>query len=87
MKNTKSLTAAIFACTLCMAACTNNNHNTGGMDSSSVSTSPDMQGLKDTISNTGMSASDSTDIRMPMAKDSSQGASTRTGAPDSSSQK
>jgi hypothetical protein len=87
MQNTKCITAAIFACTLCTAACTNNNHDTGGMDSASVSTSPDMQGLKDTLSNGGMSTSDSTDIRMPMATDSSQGASSRTGAPDSSRQK
>ena len=74
MQNTKFFTAAIFSCALCMAACTNNNQDTGGMDSSSVSTDPGMQGNTDTMSDSGMRASDSTDIRMPMG-DSSQGSS------------
>jgi hypothetical protein len=70
MQNTKPFIAAIFSCVLCIAACTNNNQNTGGVDSSSVSTDPGMQGRTDTMSDSGMRASDSTDIRMPMAKDS-----------------
>ena len=49
-------------------SCTNNNQNTGGIDSASVSTNPGMGGSTDT----GMTSSDSTDIRMPMAQDSSR---------------
>jgi hypothetical protein len=68
MKNTKFLIVALV-CAICIS-CTNNNQNTGGIDSASVSTDPTMQGTTDTMHDSGMSASDSTDIRMPMAKDS-----------------
>ncbi len=69
MKQLKSL-IAVTALMFCIAACGNNNTDTGGMDSSSVSTNPGMGGGMDS----GMSSSDSTDIRMPMV-DTSQGAS------------
>ena len=69
MKNTISLITAMI-CALGIISCTNNNQNTGGIDSASVSTNPAMQGNTDTMNNSGMSSSDSTDIRMPMAKDS-----------------
>jgi len=52
---------------ICSTACTNNNSDTGGIDSASVSTDPSMGGSTDTNS---MHSSDSTDIRMPMADSS-----------------
>ena len=79
MKRTKSL-IGVAAFMLCIAACTNNNHDTGGMDSSSVSTDPAMGGTTDT----GMSSSDSTDIRMPMS-DTSHNAGAATGQGDDTS--
>ena len=87
MKRIKSF-AAITAIVLCVAACTNNNHDTGGIDSASVSTNPAMGGSTDT----GMSSSDSTDIRMPIT-DSSRNSGSSAGSPtqaegdDSSNQK
>lgn len=84
MKTLKiSVILAAFA--LCVVACTNNNSNTGGIDSTSVSTDPSMGGSPDT----GISSSDSTDIRMPMLADSSgnnktSGSSTPGAANDSS---
>lgn len=65
MKCIKSL-VGMSSVMICMASCANNNQNTGGIDSASVSTDPSMQGLSDTMSDSGMSSSDSTDIRMPM---------------------
>jgi|GEM_PF-4053824 len=72
MKSTKILVITVLVCVIGLSACTNNNQNNGGIDSASVSTSPDRQLPNDSMSDSGMSASDSTDIRMPMAKDSSQ---------------
>jgi hypothetical protein len=69
----------ITALAVC-ASCTNNNHETSDMDSSSVSTNPAMGGSTDT----GMTSSDSTDIRMPMS-DTSQNAGSATGQADDSS--
>ena len=66
MKSLKSLIAIAFFM-FCITACENNNSNTGGIDSASVSTNPAMGGSTDS----GMTSSDSTDIRMPMT-DSSQ---------------
>jgi hypothetical protein len=63
---------AITIIVLC-ASCTNNNHNTGGIDSASVSTDPSMGGSTDS----GMASSDSTDIRMPMADSSGNGGTGR----------
>jgi hypothetical protein len=77
MKRIRTFTI-ITALVLCVAACTNNNQNTGGIDSASVSTNPAMGGSTDS----GMTSSDSTDIRMPMA-DSSKAAA----ASDSSMRK
>jgi len=79
MKTIKSLIAiTAFAIS---ASCTNNNQDTGGMDSASVSTNPAMGGSTDT----GMTSSDSTDIRMPMSSDTSQNAGSATGQADDSS--
>jgi hypothetical protein len=62
------------------ASCTNNNQDSSGMDSASVSTNPAMGGSTDT----GMTSSDSTDIRMPMA-DSIGSTGAATGQGDDSS--
>jgi len=62
------------------ASCTNNNHDSSGMDSASVSTNPAMGGSTDT----GMTSSDSTDIRMPMT-DSIGSTGSATGQGDDSS--
>ena len=71
MKRIKFL-IAMAAFTLFISACgNNNNNNTGGIDSASVSTDPAMGGSTDS----GMTSSDSTDIRMPMADSSQSGAS------------
>jgi hypothetical protein len=78
MKTIKSL-IAITALVLC-ASCTNNNHDSSGMDSASVSTNPAMGGSTDT----GMTSSDSTDIRMPMS-DTSHNAGAATGQGDDTS--
>lgn len=79
MKTIKSF-IAITVLALC-TSCTNNKEGTGGMDSVSVSTNPAMGGSTDT----GMTSSDSTDIRMPMT-DSSNSAGAATGQGDDSSQ-
>ena len=78
MKTIKSL-IAITALVLC-ASCTNNNNDSSGMDSASVSTNPAMGGSTDT----GMTSSDSTDIRMPLA-DTSHNAGAATGQGDDTS--
>jgi len=62
-------------------SCTNNNNDASGVDSASVSTNPAMGGSTDT----GMTSSDSTDIRMPMS-DTSHNAGSATGQEDDSSQ-
>ena len=87
MKCIKTFTA-ITMLVLCVAACTNNNQNTGGIDSASVSTNPAMGGSTDS----GMTSSDSTDIRMPMTDSSrnsgsSAGSPTQTEGDDSSNHK
>lgn len=66
MKKLKfSLMAAAFVC--CIAACGNNNQNTDDIDSASLSTDPSMQGIDNTmVDTTGVTASDSVSIRMPM---------------------
>jgi hypothetical protein len=61
MKTIKFL-FVVTAFALC-ASCANNNQDSSGMDSASVSTNPAMGGSTDT----GITSSDSTDIRMPMA--------------------
>jgi hypothetical protein len=83
MKSIKSL-IAIASLIIFISACTNNNNNTGGVDSSSVSTNPAMGGSNDS----GITSSDSTDIRMPMADSSgnsgsSAGSPTQSGGSDS----
>jgi hypothetical protein len=80
MKQIKTF-AVITTLMLCIAACTNNNNDTGGMDSSSVSTDPGMGGTTDT----GMTSSDSTDIRMPMSDTSTHNAGAATGQGDDTS--
>ena len=78
MKTIKSLVVlAVLA--LCVS-CANNNQDSSGMDSASVSTNPAMGGSTDT----GMTSSDSTDIRMPMADSTGNGGSA-TGQGDDSS--
>ena len=79
MKRVKNF-AVITVLMLCITACTNNNQDTGGMDSASVSTNPAMGGSSDT----GMTSSDSTDIRMPMTDSTGNGGSA-TGQGDDSS--
>jgi hypothetical protein len=79
MKTIKPL-IAITAIALC-TSCTNNNNDASGVDSASVSTNPAMGGSTDT----GMTSSDSTDIRMPMS-DTSHNAGSATGQGDDSSQ-
>ena len=76
MKHIKTFAAALI---LCVAGCTNNNQNTGGVDSASISTNPAMGGSMDT----GMTSSDSTDIRMPMT-DSSSSSGSSAGSPSQS---
>ena len=66
----------IAAFTFFITSCTNNNSNTGGVDSASVSTNPAMGGSTDT---NAVNSSDSTDIRMPMADSASDTASGVTG--------
>ena len=53
----------MIAIVFCIASCTDNSSKTDSVDSSSVSTDPGMGGSTDS----GMTSSDSSDIRKPMA--------------------